>query len=1068
MKENRLLNDLFCRKIFKAVVLLIMLCLLIPGFSSANALQNKKTVKGVVTDQKTSSPLIGVTVVVKGTTIGAITDIDGNYSLAASDKDVLEFSFIGYLRKEVRVADQTTINVTLAEDIVGLEEVVVTGYGVQKKSDLTGAVSSVSGEKISSIPVVSVEHALQGQAAGVNIIPKSGRPGEGADIQIRGISSINGTSPLVIIDGVQGDLNKLNPGDIASIEVLKDASSAAIYGATGGNGVILVTTKNGKAGKMKVNFNIYRGFDNPVGKVEMMNSQEWMGVLEEIDYEGKKKNIKPGEFAKAINARPDTLKTYDWQDIVFQQAQTENYDLSISGGNETSVFLFSTSLDKQGGIVKNTDYKRLTVRINSEHKVNNWLTFDEKATYTHTQKDGFDDWYWHNFYNNPIVGVISADPSQPAYDANGKWTISKYSVGNPLVGIDNKDKIDKNNTFEGNFGVKINLFKGLTYNSRFTGKFTLSDYKEYQAIYWAAPTLYNDQDDLFQGMTKEMSYNFQNYVNYQTTIADVHNLSAMVGMEASKWWKYDIFGQRVDMASTDPNMLYLSKSTNSTDDVQNVGGTGDNEANQAYFGRLNYDYNGKYLLTVNIRRDGSSRFGPNNRWGTFPSFSVGWKFTEEEFMKNFPVITTGKLRFGYGQTGANAKPGFPYLSTVVTRAEFRYTFDGLTTQTGTAPNQIANPALKWESVNMSNLGLDLTFFNNRLSLSADVFNKVNDGMILQKETSAIAGTWGGENPQVNFGSISNKGYEITIGARKNDGELTGSIDLNFSGVRNEVVSLSTDSIKFGEVHNVKPTNLTRIGAPVAQFWGYQIDGMFSVNDPTEEINKKQVITSQPYSLNTVTGAKIYMQPNARPGDAKYKDIDGDGKLTDLDKVNLGSPLPKLTFGFSVNLQYKGFDFSAFFNGTLGNKIMNGSKQYLYNPVGSANRGKAFANRYIQEDIIKTDADGNQIVVMKKNQDTDMYRLSADTYTKMNSFFVEDGSFLRLRNVMLGYTIPANLTQKIGIEKLRIYGGGRNLLTFSKYTGLNPEVGGNDIRTLGVDIGLYPVTRMLYFGANIVF
>jgi TonB-linked SusC/RagA family outer membrane protein len=540
----------------------------------------------------------------------------------------------------------------------------------------------------------------------------------------------------------------------------------------------------------------------------------------------------------------------------------------------------------------------------------------------------------------------------------------------------------------------------------------------------------------------------------------------MVGMEASKWWWYDIGGTRVDMPSSDPNMLYLVKSTNSEADVQNVTGTADIGADLAYFGRLNYDCKGKYLLTINVRRDGSSKFGPNYKEGTFPSFSLGWKFTEEEFMKNIPVITTGKIRFGYGQTGANARLGFSWLPTVVTKPEFRYTFDGLATQVGAAPNQIANPSLHWESVNMSNLGLDMAFFDNRITFSADLFDKVNDGMIQQVETSAIAGTYGGVNPEANIGSISNKGYEVTIGARKNEGELTGSIDLNFSGVRNEVLSLSTDSMKYGSVHNVYPTSLTRVGSPVAQFWGYQIDGMFSIDDPTEIINKKTVITNQTYFVNTVTGVKQYMQPNARPGDARYKDVNGDGKLNDADKVILGNPLPKLTFGFSINMQYKGFDFSAFFNGTYGNSIMNGSKQYLYNPVGYGNRGKAFADRY-RDEIVK---DG--VVVVHENHNSDIYRISADTYTKMSSFFVEDGSFLRLRNVVLGYTIPSSVTNKIGVEKLRIYAGGKNLFTLTKYLGLNPEVGAGDlafpILTWGVDIGLYPVTRMIYFGANLVF
>ncbi len=1020
--------------------------------ANGNAQKDAVTVKGNVKEMKSSTSLPGVTIVVKGKTIGTVTDINGNFALNAKENDILVISYIGYLQQEIKVTGSTFLDVRLQEDLYGIEEVVVTGYGVQKKSDLTGAVASVSAERLESIPVASIEQALQGQAAGVNIIPKSGRPGEGADIQIRGISSINGTKPLVIIDGVYGSLDNLSPSDIASIEILKDASSAAIYGATGGNGVILVTTKNGKVGKMKISVNAYRGIESPVGKVALMNAQEYMEACEEV--EATKKT--------PLNYQPDTLTTYDWQDIAFQNSISENYDVSISGGNDVSTYLFSASYDKQGGIVKKTDYQRFTLRMNSEHKVNKFITFDEKITYVHNVRDGFDDWYWHDYYNNPILGVLNMDPTVPAYDAAGKWSISARNVANPMVGLDNKDKIDKNNNFEGNFGLKLHILKGLDFHSRFTGKFGLNDQREYTPIYWASATLYNTQDKLYQKFQKNLSWNFQNYLSYQTSIAGSHNISAMVGMEAGKWWWYDISGVRVDMASDDPNLLYLVKSTNGTADLQNVSGTADVGTNQAYFGRLNYDYKGRYLLTVNVRRDGSSNFGPNNRWGTFPSFSLGWKFTEEEFMKSVTVISSGKIRFGYGQTGANARTGSPFLSKVETKAEFRYTYDGLATQVGTAPNQIANPSIHWESVNMSNLGLDMSFFDNRVYLTADLFDKVNEGMLLSKETSSIAGTYGGANPEVNFGSISNKGYEVTIGARKNEGEFTGSIDFNFSGVKNEVISLATDSMKSGAVHNVTPTSITRMGDPVAQFWGYQIEGMFSESDPTEVIGKNTVITNQTYFVNEATGAIQYMQPRARPGDARYQDVNQDGRLTDADKVILGSPLPKLTFGISINLQYKGFDLQAFFNGTYGNKIMNGTKQYLYNPVGYANRGKVFANRY-KDEIVK---DG--VVVVTENHDTDIYRLSADTYTKMNSFFVEDGSYLRLRNIVLGYTVPNSLSSKVGIEKLRVYVGGKNLWTLTKYEGHNPEIGGNNILNYGVDIGLYPVTKMIYFGANLVF
>ncbi|MBN2611306.1 MAG: TonB-dependent receptor [Bacteroidales bacterium] len=1048
--------------------------LIIVFFTSANKIyciaseiqQNEVQIEGTVTDAKTGEPLPGVSILIKGTSTGTITDIDGKYQISAPPNSFLVFSFMGYIDKEVQINNETVINISLDEDIIGLDEVVVVGYGVQKKSDLTGSVASVSSEKLNSVPIPSVEHALQGMASGVNIITKSGRPGENADIQIRGISSINGTRPLVIIDGVYGDLNQLNPNDIASIEVLKDASSAAIYGATGGNGVILVTTKNGKSGKMQVSANIYRGIENPVKTVDVMNSQQYLELVEELTID--KSDV-------AITSRPDTFPTYNWQDMCFQQTVSENYDISISGGNEVSTFLASTSLNKQNGLVKNTDYQRYTIRINSDHKVNKFLTFDEKVTYVHSETDGFDNWYWHNYYNDPIVGIIAADPTIPAYDENGVWTISDRNVSNPMVALDMKDKVNKDNNFTGNFGAKINLFKGFEYQSRITGKLAINDQKEYEAIYRASPTQYRDQDRLIQSMKKDMYYNFQNFISYQTTIAQSHNILVMAGMEASKWWWNDISGERVDMANPNPNLLYLSKSTNGEDDRQNVKGTADNGTSQAYFGRLNYDFKGRYLLTFNIRRDGSSNFGLKYRWGTFPSFSVGWKFSEENFMNNVPFISTGKIRFGYGQTGANAKNGFPYLPLVVTRSEFRYTVDGQTTQVGTAPNQIANPDLHWESVNMSNIGLDMTFFDNRISLTADWFNKINDGMILEQKTSYIAGTFNGEMPEVNIGSISNKGFEISLGASKKEGELTGSFDLNFSHVENKVLELATDSMQRGAVHTVNPTNMTLEGYPIAQFYGYQLEGMFSEDDPTITDGKRTIIINQPFSINPTTGDTLWAQRDARPGDARFKDVDGNGKINSSDRILLGSPLPTFTFGFTINLLYKGFDFTAFFNGDVGKKIMNGTKQYLYEPVGFGNRSADFANRYTDE-IVKTDpVTGEDVVVVKENHNTDIYRTSSYTYAgKMTSFYVEDGSYLRLRNVTLGYTLPNALTNRIGIEKLRLYAGGKNLFTLTKYSGLNPEVAGLDgsetdqILTYGVDIGLYPVTKMFYFGVNLVF
>lgn len=1071
MKNNQLQNFIFFKKTTLSVLLALVVFLMsgVTLYANESISQQEKLVKGTVKEMKSSNPLPGVTVVIKGKTVGTVTDIDGKFSINANENDILVFSYIGYIEKEIAVGNKTNMDVDLEEDLYGIDEVVVTGYGVQKKSDLTGAISSVSGDKLTKLPIANVEQALQGQAAGVNIVSKSGRPGEGVDIKIRGISSINGTQPLVIIDGVAGDLTSLNPNDIASVEVLKDASSAAIYGSTGGNGVILVTTKKGGTGKMRTSMNAYRGVESVSNKIEMMNSQEWMAVNEELAIKGK----------DALNSRPDTLKTYDWQDIVFEPAITQSYDVSTSGGNEVSNILISASYNKQEGIVRNTDYQRFTFRINSEHKITDRITFDEKISFMNSVGKGMPQWQWHDYYANPMYTALTMDPSVPAYNADGTWTRSDWSTDNPLVALDMEDRTAKHNNFEGNFGLKINILKGLEYTSRFSGKLNFGDTKEFQGKYFATETDNRTNNFLIQSMRRDLSYTAQNILNYQTTIAQKHNISAMVGMEASKWWYYDISGTRSELPSSDPWMLYLSTSTDGTSDIQNVEGTGGISANLAYFGRLNYDYMGKYLVTLNFRRDGSSSFGPSYRWGNFPSFSFGWKFTEEGFMKDITAISFGKLRFGYGQTGANAKSGFPYLSQVVSNPNYEYSFDNVAASVGTGPYQIANSEIRWESVNMSNLGLDLSLFENRLSVTADVFNKVNDGMLMLKEVSRIAGTFNGSNPEVNVGSIQNRGYELTITARKQEGELKGSIDLNLTGVQNKVLALSTDSMLVGRVHVLQPTNLTCVGQPIAQFYGYLWDrsignGLFRETDPQQKIGPRTVITNQPYYIKS-NGDTTYAQLSAKPGDVRYKDVNGDGKINLDDKVNLGSPLPKLTFGFSVNLEYKGFDLSAFFNGSIGNKILNGTKQYTYYLQGNGNHAKAFADRYVEADIIKKDADGNDMVVVHQNLDTDIPRNESANYNMLSEFFIEDGSYLMLKNLVLGYTVPKQLSSKIGLEKVRVYAGGKNLITLTKYTGFSPEVAGiqpqegsTSIMESGVDLGVYPTTKMVYFGVNLSF
>ncbi|MFC2138222.1 SusC/RagA family TonB-linked outer membrane protein [Bacteroidota bacterium] len=1079
-------------------IFFILCCILFvfAEFNEINAIQlnagQQNEITGTVTDGATGEPLPGVSIIVKGTAHGTITDLDGNYAIKVDPGSALIFSFLGYLDEEVVISDQTTVNISLEEDVIGLEEIIVTGYGVQKKSDVTGSIASVSSEQIEEVKISSVDQALQGLAAGVNIIPRSGRPGESAVIQIRGLTSINGSDPIVIVDGVKGNFENVSPSDIQSIEVLKDASSAAIYGASGGNGVIIITTKKGSASKIRTNVNFYRGIEKPVSKLDLMNSEQWIGVVEEIQ---------GGDVA--YTGRPDTMPNYDWQNIVFEPAITQNYDISTSGGNEVSTFLISASYNNQEGIIRSSNYERLIVRINSEHKITKRLTFDEKVSYTNQKNFGLPDGRWSEYYDGPIRQSLIMPPNVPDYDPNISnynaegdiknpnglpWGNSVFGRSNPLAMLDMIDRVAKRNNFTANIGLTVNIVKGLTFTSRAVGSMTIEEEKEYRDAY--DNTLYDfrraNEVKLLTSMDKYHNYTIQQLLNYTTSISDKHNISLFAGMEAYREWSYDYYGQR-DMAPQTPDYLqYYSQALRDTIyESIIINGSALEERSLAYIGRLNYNYAGKYLLTFNIRRDSRSSFGPENRIGIFPAFSLGWKFSEENFIKNIGIISFGKLRFGYGQTGMFPRTGTPYASIIRTPLTLAYPYNNMSSSVGAAPIQIANPAIHWEKVHMSNFGIDLGLLENRINLTVEYYQKINEGMLMLQEVPYPVGTFslGSEfdddetAPEVNLGSVKNSGLEFTVGYKNQVSDLKYGVDFNLSTLKNEVLDLATDSLEAGGVHNVRPINLTRIGGSIAEFWGYRTDGLFRREDATIDEDGNYVILDQPY-FTRPNGDIVYAQPKAQPGDVRYIDEDGDGRvLRPEDRVSLGSPLPKLVFGFSFNVDYKGFDLIAQFNGTWGNKIFNGTKQYFYYYHELTNRYADYENRYVDEDIVKADpVTGEDVVVLKANRDTDMARHNGDNYLYVREFFIEDGSYLRLKNLTLGYTLPQKLTQPLNIEKLRVYIGGRNIMTLTKYTGINPEVGdtGNPdtgdsgILDMGIDDGIYPVTKMLFLGANLTF
>ena len=1034
------------------------------------AIGQEKNITGQIID-KTGSTLPGVNVVVKGTTTGTVTDIDGKFNIKVPNESAtLQFSFIGYETQEIVVGAQTSIPVTLNEAVSELNEVVVIGYGVQKKSDLTGSVASVSGSKLAEVPVANIAQALQGRAAGVSVTTNTGMPGGSVNIQIRGMTSINGTNPLVVIDGIPGgDMTKLNAADIASVEILKDAASAAIYGSSGGNGVILVTTKKGSTGKVTTNVNYSYGVQSIANEVEMMGLKDYNRVLGEL---------KLAQFTTNI----DTLTYYNWNDLFFKKdAPMQSADFSVAGGSEKSNFYISGSYLEQEGIIKKSNYTKTNLRVKADQKLTNHIKFDQNVSYSNSINEGYEEWMYTGVYQTPVYNAIIMPPYMQGYQADGKWTVTPGGVRNAMVMVDNRNYWSKNAVFDANAGLTIELFKGLTYTPRIAGTMSIIDNQNYIPKYFAKADDSRQFNELEKRMERGFNWMLQNVLTYNTSISEVHNVSAMAGMEASRNWGYDINGKRQSIASDLPNMLYFDKSLDDTSNMQNIKGRAYERKFAAYFGRLSYDYKGLVLLQFNLRRDGQSDFGPNNRWGNFYSGSAGFKFSELEAVKNLGLISFGKVRLSYGEMGQYPRSNWPYLAKILTTVPtYNYTFNNRTSLTGAGPVQIANPDIQWEKVQSQGVGVDLGFFKDKIMFSVDYFNKYNNNMLMFKDVGLVngvfqtnsAGEGGPTRPEVNSGTVKNNGLEFSFSYKETFGDLKTQLDMNLTYVTNEITDLATDSIVKGSVHNeFSGITISKIGHSIGEFWGYQSNGIFRKGDPTIIDAKGK---TQYYTLNT-KGDTIKYSTAVTAGDAKWVDLNNDGIIDNSDRTYLGNPNPPLVFSFSINLTYKSLDFSAFFNGVYGNKIFNGGKRYFYDwNTRITNRAAAFADRY-REPL--TDKAGNLILdnhgvpIDEGNTSSSMPKMGVNSWGRSSDLLIEDGSYLRLKSIQLGYTVPQKVTQKVKIEKFRVYVSVSNVFTLTKYTGYDPEVARYDFSDpsiLGVDIGGYPKTRMVTVGANLSF
>lgn len=999
--------------------------LLLFFFSSMQLFAQERVITGIVTDE-TGAGLPGATVVLKGTTKGTVTDVDGKYQISVPQTGgTIQVSFVGYASQEKEIGTASTIDVSLTPDVKSLNEVVVVGYGVQKKSDITGAVASVKREDIAKMPAATTDQILQGRAAGVSITSNSGSPGSSFNITVRGIGTINDASPLFVVDGFPvDDIKFLNTSDIETLEVLKDASACAIYGARGANGVILITTKNGKAGEpILVNIDSYYGISEMWKEPKLLNASQWAMLKNEA-------------LINANLAPIDTLLNYknfgtgtNWINEVTRKAATKNINASVTGSSEKITYFISANSFTQEGIVKKSDFERYSFRLNSSIKVKEWLNIGENMTIekSKTRRINEDD-----EWNAVMIQASTLDPLTKVYTPNGNFAYSPYvQMNNPVGRIEHTNADDQSLRILGNIYGELQFFKFLTFKSNLGLSSNNGKSYNFDPTYHVSPTDKNELSKLSKGSTEDKSWSWSNYINYSQEIGN-HNIDALLGYEASHDY-YEWFGTQVTgLLSEEEHLRYIDNATNRQ--AASSYGSITEKTMQSYFGRLNYSFANKYLLTANIRRDGSSYFGKDNQYGIFPSFSLGWKVIEEDFMKGLTFISNLKLRVGWGQNG-NDKIG-AYGYSTQSSSGMRYPFGNVITD-GSAFQTIANSELHWEASTTQNMGIDLGLLKNRLTFSLDVYQKETSDMLVNAPTQGHVGLQ--IDPWSNVGKMENKGLEFELTYKDNVGDLGYETSLTFATYTNKVTDLGgKDVLPSADLRDAGFVTMTKVGHPVAQFWGRKTDGLFQ--------NQAEINAHKDNNGNL-------LQPNAKPGDIRY----AKGEDGNLYLGFIGNPLPDFTFGFNSNLNYKSFDLVMFFQGAYGNDIFNGTKVYTERPDATHNMSVKMLNRWTGEG---------------STNDAHYPRLDASNSENIifSDRYVEDGSYIRLKNIQLGYTLPEKLSKYAGIKKLRVYVGATNLLTFTKYSGFDPEIGeGYDgSLDLGVDRATYPQSRTYLFGLNLSF
>lgn len=984
--------------------------------TAAYAQQN---IQGTVTSADDGSPLPGVNITVQNTTIGTSTDTDGNYSLTVPDtSNVLVFSFIGFETQEIQINGQTRIDVTMEVRVYSAgEEIVVVGYGTQQKGDVTGSVSTVSVDEVNKVPTANLQDALQGQVAGVQITPRSGAPGAQADIRIRGVGTLNDASPIYVVDGlILDDISYLNPNDIESVQVLKDASATAIYGVRGANGVIIITTEQGTSGPTQIEFNSYAGVQRVQNQIDVTNANQYATLANELaENEGQ-----PPVFSNPDQFGGGT----DWQDFIFAPAPIQNYQLSARGGTGNMTFNVSGNYFKQQGVVQDSDYERLTLRVNNTYNLSDNIDFGHNVALTYFDRT--------DEAGGVVGSAYRADPTVVPRNEEGDFSnaSARSSAGNPAATIFYNNNDNYGYRTVGDVYLNIDFLENLTLSSSFGLDLERVHIKDFTPSFFVSPTQQVEDSRIEVESEFRTNWLWENTLNYQKDFED-HSFDLLAGITAQEQKFEDLGGSRINVPGSSPNLWYLNAG-------QSEGQTNLNEANStsylSYLFRANYQYKSKYLFTGSYRIDGSSRFSEDNRYGYFPSVALGWLVTEEPFFQDIYPVSYLKFRGSYGAIGNDKIGAYPTFVTVESN-QLAVFGDNESLQNGATITQIVNRDQIWEETKQLDIGFELNLFDDRLQTEIDYYRRDTEGVLVDVPIPDYVGV--GNDPVVNAAEVRNDGFDFNLSWRQSTGDWSYNIGAVASTVNNEVLALGQGREEIfdgGLVNEISSTTLTVVGGEIGAFYAYEAIGVFQ--------NQNEIDNYATYNIGT-----------PQPGDVIYRDVNDDGVINTDDRTFIGSPIPDWTFGFNLGANFKGFDISMSFDGQTGNDIFNAKKAVRF---GIENFETSALDRWTGEGT----------------SNTEPRVTTAGVNFQASDRFLEDGDFLRLRNLQIGYTLPVSQVDQLGVRNIRIYANATNVFTITDYSGYSPQISDEDGSVLATSIdrfgGTYPVSSVYTGGIEISF